>query len=238
MVLAFAALLALEGADVKAEVGFINRVGLITQEVTPEFIIKKYIEAVGGEEAVRGVRNLEMTMEAEVQGMAVKIKGVTDQENDRALNVTEMNGNVVAKSIINGDVGKVISMGQEQQLTEEQIQSVKNQKYIFQELHLDELGYSVSYGGKENADGEEVYKLILKDGNGYESIEYYSVDSGLKVMTKSDLAGEVKFKDYKEVDGLMMPMKMVVSNTMMPMPMEVTVVSIVFNQELDENLFN
>ncbi|GAB3663515.1 hypothetical protein GCM10028791_38900 [Echinicola sediminis] len=208
------------------------------QEVSPKAIIEKYIEAVGGEEAVKGIRNMKMIMEAEIQGMSVKILGVTDQENDRTVNVTEMNGNVVAKTVIKGSTGKVVSMGQEQELTAEQVGSMKSQKYIFQELYFDEMGYAVSYGGTEEVEGEKAHKLLLKDSNGAETTEFYSVDSGLKLKTKSDVSGEVWFMDYKEVDGLVMPSKMVVSNPMMPMPMEVNVVSISFNQELEESLFD
>lgn len=210
-----------------------------TEENSVEEVIANYIKAIGGEAKMKAIRNMEMDMEAEIQGMKLLITGVSDQENKRLLNVTEMNGNVVSKTIIKDGAGTVTAMGQEQTLTDEQVETVvKNQVYLFRELHLDQLGITVSYEGTEEIEGEQVHKLAFNTGGEGNSTEYYSVETGLKVQTKSDAAGTIKYTDYQENDGLMMPMTMVITSNMMPMPLEAKVTSIKFNQDLDDSIFN
>ncbi|UZD22202.1 outer membrane lipoprotein-sorting protein [Algoriphagus halophytocola] len=206
---------------------------------TVEEVIASYIKAIGGEAKMKAVRNMEMDMEAEIQGMKLMITGVSDQENSRLLNVTEMNGNVVSKTVVKDGAGTVTAMGQEQKLTDEQVATVvKNQVYLFRELFLDQLGITVTYEGTEELEGEQVHKLAFNTGGEGNSTEYYSVETGLKVQTKSDAAGTIKYLDYQEHDGLLMPMTMVISSNMMPMPLEAKVTSIKFNQELDDSIFN
>lgn len=201
-------------------------------------VIDHYIKASGGEAKMKGVRNMEMNMEAEIQGMLLDISSVIDQENQRLLNVTEMNGNVVSKTVLKDGQAKVSAMGQEQVLTGEQLNAMKNQIYAFRELYLEELGITATYVGTAEVAGEQAHKLAFSAGGDADTIEYFSVATGLKLKTESTTAGTVSYKDYKEVDGLMMPMKMIITNGMLPMPLEAKITSIVFNQELDESIFN
>jgi len=202
-------------------------------------VIDKYIKAIGGEAKMKAIYNVEMNMEAEIQGMKLIISGVTDQKNERLLNVTEVNGNVMSKTIVKDGAGTVTAMGQEQSLTDEQVASVlKNQIYAFRELYLDELGINVTYEGTEEVEGEQAYKLSFEAGGDANTTEYYSVASGLKLQTESKVAGTIVYKDYKEVDGLMMPMTMIIKNSMIPMPLEAKITSIKFNQDLDDSVFN
>ncbi|WP_215225195.1 peptidase, M16 family protein [Echinicola shivajiensis] len=237
-VLALAVMLAGANFESKALMEGESRLELVRQEVTVEEVVQNYIAAVGGQEMVDNLRNLEMVMKADIQGMSLNITVVTDQENERALNLTEMNGNQVAKTLIKDGKGKVISMGQEQEINGDQLKSMMSQTYIIPEMHYVDLGYEISYDGTGEVDGEEAHKLLLKDTNGVETREYYSVESGLKLMTESELAGRVVYEDYKDWDGITLPSKITMSNNMMPMPMEVNVISLKMNQELDDQLFN
>lgn len=237
-VLALAVMLAGASFESKALVEGDSKLELAKKEVTVEEVVQKYIAAVGGQEMVDNLRNVEMVMKAEIQGMSLNITVVTDQENERALNLTEMNGNQVAKTLIKDGKGKVISMGQEQEISGDQLKSMMSQTYIIPEMHYADLGYEISYDGTGEVDGEEAHKLLLKDNNGVETREYYSIESGLKLMTESELAGKVVYEDYRNWDGIILPSKITMSNNMMPMPMEVNVVSLKMNQELDDELFN
>lgn len=208
-------------------------------ENSVKVVIDNYVKATGGETKMKSVRNMEMNMQAEIQGMQLIMSGVTDQENQRMVNVTEMNGNVVSKTVVKDGAGSVSAMGQEQVLTDEQVADVlKNQVYLFRELYLEELGITVIYDGTEEVEGEQAYKLSFEAGGDANTTEYYSVASGLKLQTESKVAGTIVYKDYKEVDGLMMPMTMIIKNSMIPMPLEAKITSIKFNQDLDDSVFN
>lgn len=236
-IIAIAAALMMNGVESVAAESADRKMLLQKQEVTVKEVVDKYLKAAGGKEKIKGIRNMEMIMETEIQGMKLVIKAVSDQENNRLLNMTEMNGNQVAKTIVKDNKGKIISMGQEQELTADQLNTMRSQTYVFPEMHYEELGYTVTYEGTKEVEGQEAHKLLLKDGNGMETSEYYSIDTGLKLMTESDVAGQISYKDYKEVDGIFVPSKMIIANAMMPAPMEATVKSVVFNQDLDDSLF-
>ncbi|REG82818.1 LolA-like protein [Algoriphagus antarcticus] len=210
----------------------------VTVESSVKEVIDNYVKATGGEAKMKAVRNVEMKMQAEFQGMKLDMSSVIDQENQRLLNVTDMNGNTVSKTVLKDGAGKVMAMGQEQVLTEDQLTAMKNQIYAFRELYLDELGVTVTYDGTAEIDGEEAHILSFETGGDGNTTEYYSVANGLKLQTESKAAGTISYKDYKEVDGLMMPMTMVITNAMLPMPLEAKITSIEFNQDLDDSLFN
>lgn len=210
---------------------------VVTENSVKE-VIDNYVKAIGGETKMKSVRNIEMKMLAEIQGMNLDIHSIVDQENQKLLNVTEMNGNVVSKTVVKEGAGKVMAMGQEQVLTEEQLGAFKNQMYGFQELFLDELGITATYEGTEVIEGEEAHKLTFESGGDVNTTEYYSVETGLKMQTVSKAAGTISYKDYQEVDGLMMPMTLVISNAMLPMPLEAKVTFVKLNQNLDDSVFN
>jgi hypothetical protein len=201
-------------------------------------VIDNYVKATGGEAKMKAVRNMEMNMQAEIQGMVLDISSVIDQQNQRLLNVTEMNGNVISKTVMKDGTAKVSAMGQEQVLTGEQLDAMKSQIYAFRELYMEELGITATYEGTAEVDGEEAHKLSFSTGGDGDTIEYYSVATGLKLQTESATAGTVTYKDYKEVDGLVMPMIMMITNAMLPMPLEAKITSIKFNQELDASTFD
>ncbi|MEB2781683.1 peptidase, M16 family protein [Algoriphagus sp. C2-6-M1] len=228
-----AAPLATQASGPNAEVSSIIKTKNSVKEV-----IDAYIKATGGEAKMKAVRNVEMKMQAEIQGMKLDMSSVIDQENQKLLNVTEMNGSVVSKTVVKDGAGKVMAMGQEQVLTEDQLTAMKSQMYGFRELYLDELGVTVNYDGTEEVEGEQAYKLSFEAGGEANTTEYYSVATGLKLQTESETVGTIAYKDYKEVGGLMMPMTMIIKNSMIPMPLEAKVTSIVFNQVLDDSVFN
>ena len=201
-------------------------------------VIDSYVKATGGEANMKAIRNMEMNMEAEIQGMMLDISSVIDQENQRLLNVTSMNGNVASKTVMKDGTAKVSAMGQEQVLTGEQLEAMKNQIYAFRELYLEELGITATYEGTAEVAGEQAHKLAFSTGGDADTIEYFSVATGLKIQTESAAAGTITYKDYKEVDGLMMPTKMVITNGMLPMPLEAKITSIKFNQDLDDSVFD
>ncbi|WP_209329816.1 peptidase, M16 family protein [Lunatimonas salinarum] len=211
--------------------------GYSVKEKTPDEIINSYVTAVGGMEKIKGVRNMVMVMEASIQGMTLEISSTSDQENKRLVQQTAMNGNVVQKTIVKDGKGFISAMGQVQELQSEQLDAVNAQIFVFPEIHYERLGYTLSSEGESEVDGEKVHVLKIVTKTGIETKEYYSVQSGLKLRTSSEQAGDISYSDYREVDGLKIPHKMAISNAMLPMPIEATLVMAKFNDNLDSSLF-
>ncbi|WP_380800382.1 peptidase, M16 family protein [Shivajiella indica] len=217
------------------DINFNNQLEILDND--PETIINAYIKAVGGKGNISKIKNSIVVMEAEFQGAGITIKGISDQENSRLLQETLVMGNVAQKTVLVNGKGKISAMGQEQELTEDMVNMLKAQTYVFPENHYVELGYAVELHGTEEIDGETAHKLVITTANGIKTSEYYSVKSGLKLRTSSEATGDVSYSDYQEVEGVLIPMILSIKNPMLPVALEAKVVSIKFNQELSDDDF-
>lgn len=209
----------------------------IAVEKSPKEIIDAYVKAVGGLEKINGIKNMMIVMEANLQGMTLEISSTSDQENKRLMQQTAMNGNVVQKTVVKNGRGYIYAMGEQQELREDQLDAVNAQIFVFPEIQYEKLGYTLTAGDIQDIDGEEAYTLNIVTSKGIETTEYYSTQSGLKLRTSTEQAGDITYADYEEVDGIMIPTKMTISNAMLPMPIEATMVTVKFNEVLDNSLF-
>src|SRR5690606_19087491 len=102
-------------------------------------------------------------------------------------------GQVMQKlSIANGKATMEMG-GQSQTLTDEQYEEAKMSMFIFPELHYEELGYTLELDGIQDVDGENAYKLIISNPTGSQVVNYYSVDSGLKIKSESATSGNINY---------------------------------------------
>lgn len=209
--------------------------GLIEND--PTTIIDNYIKAVGGKANIAKIKNSVLVMEADFQGTAIIIRGISDQVNSRMLQETSVMGNVAQKTVLANGKGKMSAMGQEQELTEEMVSMLKAQTYVFPEMHYKDLGYLMEVQGTEIINDEDAHKLIITAPNGMKTAEYYSVASGLKLRTSSDATGDVSYMDYTEIEGVKVPMTLSIKNPMLPVALEAKMVSMKFNQELSDEDF-
>lgn len=209
----------------------------VVEENDPQEVIARYIEAIGGKDKVAKIKNSVMFMEAEVQGMKIEIKGIADQENGRFVQETSVMGNVASRTVLSNGKGKMVAMGQEQQIPDEMISLMKTQTYVFPEEHYGALGFTLELQGTEDVEGENAHKLIITAPNGIKTVEYYSVRTNLKLRTSSEATGDITYSDYQEVDGVKIPKRMTIKNPMMPMALEAKVISIHFNQDLSDDEF-
>ncbi|WP_373521151.1 peptidase, M16 family protein [Aquiflexum sp.] len=205
---------------------------------SPKEIIDAYIKAVGGLEKINGIKNMMIVMEANLQGMTLEISSTSDQENKRLMQQTAMNGNVVQKTVVKNGKGYIYAMGEQQELREDQLDAVNAQIFVFPEIQYESLGYTLTAGDIQDIDGEAAYTLNIVTSKGIETTEYYSISSGLKLRTSTEQAGDITYGDYEEVDGIMIPTRMTISNAMLPMPIEARMVKVKFNETLDSSLFD
>jgi hypothetical protein len=212
-----------------------ERISVIEND--PATVINNYIKAVGGQEVINKIKNSVLIMEADFQGNAITIKGISDQENGRMIQETSVMGNVAQKTVLVNGKGTMSAMGQEQELTEEMVSMLKAQTFVFPESRYEELGYKMELQGTEKVEEEEAHKLIITAANGMKTVEYYSVASGLKLRTSSDATGEITYLDYSEIEGVKVPTRLSIKNPMLPVALEAKLVSLKFNQELSDEDF-
>lgn len=204
----------------------------------PEKIIDRYIDAVGGKAKTDKIKNSTMVMEADFQGMSIVIKAIADSENSRMVQETTVAGNLASKTIFKDGKGIVLAGGQQQELPSESAEALKAQTYAFPETRYKDFGYTLTFSGTEMIQGEEAYKISITTPSGNVTDEYYSIASGLKLMTKSDTAGEITYSDYKEYDGMKFPSLIAIKSPMLPIELKTRLISLTFNQQLADTDFN
>ncbi|RZS98431.1 insulinase family protein [Cecembia calidifontis] len=209
----------------------------ISSDITAAGVIARYISSIGGEDKVKAIKTSKLDAVAEIQGMKLNMLYAYDENKEAFSNKIMMMGNVASNTVIKNGKATITAMGQTQELTDEQFESLKMSMFIFPELHFDDLGYSVELDGIRDVEGVEAYKVLISNPTGSSQAYYYSVDSGLKIKSESAEAGETFYNDYQEVDGVLYPMSMLVKSPAIPMPLESKVEKIKFNVEISEEEF-
>lgn len=206
-------------------------------DIDPQDVINKYITAVGGMANISKIKNATMVMEAEFQGAKITIKSISDQEKKRLVQETSFMGNVAQRTILADGKARVTAMGQEQVLSEEMVEMMTSQTFVFPEAHYQALGYSLKVVGDEEVNGESAHILEITAKNGMVTKEYYSKSSGLKLRTSSEATGDVNYGSYEKVEGVLVPKSISIKNPMLPVALEAKLVSIAFNTALSDEDF-
>jgi zinc protease len=183
-----------------------------------------------------------MKMSTTVQGASLMIERKQKAPGKMAM-VVSMNGNVMNETRFDGEKGFVSQMGQKKMIEGEEAEGLKEQAVIFPELNYEDKGYTLELKGVEPVNGEDAYKLIVMDENGDKTTEFYSVETGMKlkeVSTQEGPQGEStvtnEFKDYREVNGIMIPYEMKTIGAM-PMPMTMKVEEVQINEGISDDTF-
>ncbi|WP_041739652.1 insulinase family protein [Echinicola vietnamensis] len=206
-------------------------------DMTAEKVVANYIEAIGGEEAVNAIETAKVKVKAEVQGQVIEMTMVYDDPGMRFSQKVGMMGNTVSNTVLQEGKGTVTAMGQNKELTDEQYEEAKMNMFIFPEVHFEELMYTLALDGVKDIDGQNAYKVIVSNPTGAKSVNYYSVETGLKLKSENEKTGEITYSDYQEHDGVKYAMEMVVKSPMIPAPLNTTVESLEFNATLTDEDF-
>ena len=208
------------------------------EEISPRQVLARYIQAIGGEERIMEITDMTTVMEGEVQGMAMTMTQ-EKQIGEKMRTTVSMSGMAVNETVVNGEQAKVLQMGAPQELDETALAELREQTQIFPEARHAELGYQLTMNGIEPLGDKRAYVLRITSPSGNEMVEYFDVESGLKLrtITSTEAASiTVDYSEYQEIDGLMYPHK-VTSSGLMPTPLVFTLKSLTVNTGLSEDRF-
>ncbi|MEO0779210.1 MAG: insulinase family protein [Bacteroidota bacterium] len=223
-----------------------NRIELSDLEVpagyTAEKVIDRYLQVLGGREAIAKIKTLSMEMSTEMQGMKITMESAQEVAAKYATFVS-MNGSVIQSEVYDGQRAKRDGMMGSEMVEEEALGELKENLYPVRELAWQDLGYSLKLEGIEVIEGEKTYRMSVVTPSGKKSTSYYSIDTGLRV--RSIVTGEqggqsftqtLDFSDYREVNGVKFPYRTKITGGS-PVPMTMEVKEIGLNQDLDPELF-
>lgn len=207
-------------------------------DLTAEKVIAKYVNAIGGTEALAAVNNYVLEGSMSVQGMPLNMKMYSRRPNHQCVE-TYMQGNLVSKQVFNGEAGKVVSPMGEQNIEGEMLENMKIESILFPETQFAELGYKLELLGADNVDGQDVVKMKVVSPGGKEQTVYYSRSTGLKVKevsTSPQGTMASTFTEYAEVKGVKFPKKM--NQTVGPQSFDITFETIKVNEGIDASKFD
>ena len=212
----------------------------VVSDILPKDIFAKYIEAIGGRAALDAINTLEYSSKATLSmgGQSLDIARTVYQKSpDKFLDkmVIPMMGEI--KQIYNAGAGRIEMGGEQMDLGGEELSPLKYLGVLYGERFYEELGYKVTYKGVKKVDGKDAHSLAVEI-EGFTIIEMYDVESGLKVKFDLGEGGSYVLSDYKEVDGIKLPHKLIVKMAQLPIPLEFIIGEVKVNQEIDDSIFN
>jgi len=209
----------------------------ISANVTPKTVIQAYINAIGGEKALRDVKDMKTVSKMSVQGMEIEMVSLQKAPNKVKIE-QKMMGNVLSLQVFNGEKGKVKSMMGEQVLEGEQANDLKEGAMMFPELKMLENSGNLELVSVDDVDGKEAYKMNISKPNGTATVVYFDVKTGLKIKEITPTPQgtvSVTYNDYTDFDGIKIPVnrKMAVG----PQALDMKVVEVVINKGIADSEF-
>ena len=211
-------------------------------DLTAEMVIDAYVQAIGGAEKLKAVKDVTTKMKATVQGM--QLEAVTKQKApNKYFTEMTMGGNVLQKQIFDGTRGSVTAMGQTQEITGDDLEDLKLQSVLFPELRYAELGYTMELVGIEQVNGEDAYRVRITNASGQVHNEYFSVNTRLRLKSQrsqetpmGDVSVETAYDDYRDVNGILFPFE--IRQQAGPQTINMEVQSVEIDTNMSDDVFN
>ena len=209
--------------------------------VSAEQIIDKYVNALGGKTAIEKVDSYKTEGEMSMMGQKVNITQAFKKPNHTAF-IVSMGGAAIQKIVFDGAKITMSGMQGEKEITEgEELESMKGSAAVCPEMNYIKNGYKLTVKGVEQVNDKDAYVMEVVKGKSVK-IEYYDVESGLKVKEVSTSEGPqgatqqiTELGDYKVVDGLKFPFA--IKQNAGGMAMDITITKVEINKPIDASVF-
>ena len=212
----------------------------VDSNISAEDVIDDYIKAIGGKDALSEVTSIEIKATSNIQGTVLEMYSIKNNQNQSLMEMSAM-GMTIAKTVFNKYQGFNEVNGQRIPLTEVELEQAIINSALFSELNFD---FSlVQLVGTSDVEGEKAYEIKVTDNKSV----FYSVDTGLKLKEVESqevegnlIVGETYFKEYEEVEGILLPKEINQVSALIPIPGGITfkATSIKLNVETNESDFN
>ncbi|QNR23126.1 insulinase family protein [Croceimicrobium hydrocarbonivorans] len=214
--------------------------------MTAQDVLDGYTKALGGNDKLDKVKDLTITSSIEIPGLPMPAKGITMQKRPNLFkNEMSVDGmGVMQKTVYDGKKANISGMGGSKEVTDsEELKAYEAQATFFAETQYPALGYTLELTSIGFVDGEKAYVMEVTSPEGDKSTEFYSVETGLKIKEESSFEGpegpmtaSTAYADYREVNGIMFPFTMTMSQGPQKIKFEVKTIEV--NSGLKKGDFN
>ncbi|TCD27335.1 insulinase family protein [Pedobacter psychrodurus] len=177
----------------------------------PAEIIKNYIKAIGGEEAVKKITSLQQNGEMEMQGQKLTVTIKNMAPNLSSMEIS-MGGQTAMKQVYNGKTGYAMQMGQKAELTGDDLAEKKDDKGYGGQLYYATDGTKIESAGTAKVGTADAFKLNITSPSGKKKTEYYDTKSGLLLKDEStttkggaEISQSMEYSNYKKVGDVLFP---------------------------------
>lgn len=215
---------------------------------TADQILKRYIEASGGEEAFKRVNTVVMRGFMEIKAQGIKGEMILYRaDGGKSYSMIDIPGMGKQEEGSNGDVvwektamGPRLKDGVEKFLATCAGEAMA--EYARAATGKDSCYSKIEFGGEELVSGKPAWKLLLTPRQGKVEEQYFDKVSGLMIQQKLIMPtplGEIPIllaiSGYKKLEGLETPTA--VAMRMGPVEMSMTFHTITFNEKIPEQIF-
>ena len=190
----------------------------VSTDVTAESVISNYIKSIGGAEKLNSISSIEVKATANLQGTVLEMYSLKNNQNQSLMTMTAM-GMTLVKSVFNKYQGYNEVNGQRVPLTDEELEQAIINSALFSELNFD--FETIELIGTSFVNDEKAYEIKITDNKSI----FYSAETGLKLKEFESqevdgnlITGEVFYKEYKEVDGILIPSEINQVSASIPVP--------------------
>lgn len=210
--------------------------------VTTETVMAEYIKAVGGEAAIKNIKTMKGEYEMMMQGMAITVRNSFKAPNKTKSEIIVPQMGVLQASAFDGTKGYRQARGQNIPVSEDDNTESNIEGRLVPEISYKELGVKTKLLGIKTEDGKEVYVIEATYPTGKTITLMYDVNSKLKVKEsyvestpQGDFTIVQEFKDYKKVEGVMIPHK--IEGSQGPQPTNMTLKTVEMNKSMEDSNF-
>ena len=190
----------------------------VSTDVTAESVISNYIKSIGGAEKLNSISSIEVKATANLQGTVLEMYSLKNNQNQSLMTMTAM-GMTLVKSVFNKYQGYNEVNGQRVPLTDEELEQAIINSALFSELNFDLE--TIELIGTSFVNDEKAYEIKITDNKSV----FYSAETGLKLKEFESqeidgnlITGEVFYKEYEEVDGILIPSEINQVSASIPVP--------------------
>ncbi|MFZ1518951.1 MAG: hypothetical protein WAU11_09265 [Ignavibacteriaceae bacterium] len=203
-------------------------------------IIEKYLDAIGGRDALSKVEDRTTIMRGTAMGQSITL--IAKQKAPNKLRQEIKAGGMEQTVLFDGEKGMMSAMNQKIEVKDKELEALKIEANMEFMMDPESFGIKLFYEGTEKVNSKDAEKIKMVLPSGLRWFSYFDVESGLKVKDEKELQTQMglmnqtfTFEDYKEVDGVKYPHKILQSAG--GQAIDVSVSSIKVNKGLSDDIF-
>jgi len=210
------------------------------ETVDPKVVMEKYLDAIGGRDALAKVEDRTTIMRGTAMGQALTI--IVKQKAPNKMRQEVKAGGMDQTIIFDGEKGVMKAATKNVDVTGKELEQLKIEATMELLLDIEGNGVKLDFEGTEKINGKDAHKIKMTLPSGIRWFNYFDAESGLKIKEQKEMQTQmglieqvVTYDNYTEVEGIKYPFK--ITQSFGPQSVEMTVSNVKVNKGLADDIF-